>query len=115
MLSGHGDVPFTAEEFAEWRNAIQSFISDSLDELRLLTEGLDMAASDGGRTQDEAKPARLEINETAGLPPVRVAVGVREPAVPPVATGPDNAQQRLADLARQLDERLQRFKKQEDR
>ena len=100
----------TPEDIAHWRSELESFFSGTLRELEGLARQIETRAT-AGPTVADVKPA-VPLTEAAGSPvrtPERPAAESRTTSAPAPKGEPINSQDRLAELARQLEERLQRY------
>ena len=109
-------TPLNAATLSEWRGKNEEFLAGCFNELRELMEALETRLSEPRGTTNEFASPPTEREEIFTPSPEPNSPGVNRGPVPAQRKpSADNAQERLAELARQLDERLQRFRRQEDR
>src|SRR5262249_36200950 len=93
-------------DVAQWWSVTQSFIAATLEELRELTQEMESLE------QEKAAYDEVEYVEPARSVAPPAAPSVDSTSAPAPAASSNNSEQRLADLARRLEEKLQRSKPQ---
>ncbi len=112
--SAIGAVRNGNREIAQWREGVRSFFGETLAELRDLIKAIESHVQHESKTRLESG-TRMSCESAEAQPALAVSTrhlptGAREDA----ATGTDNSDQRLAQLARRLEEKLERSSSREN-